>query len=278
MLDALAALSKALLYVGVLTCAGAAFAGATLRLPSDVDSVATRVLRRGAVLTIGAAVACAIVLIFRLGGGFDEPTLSAVFVSSSGAAMGLQIAGASLLLASSGDPLTSHAMRLTNAALVTLSFVFSGHAGALSARDGLVGFLHVSAAAWWVGSLWCLSAASVRSNPPTVAALVHRFGVLATGLVGGLVVAGLVLVLLLTKLEDLPNLSGYEQFLAVKICVVAIVLGIAAYNRFRLTPRVRSGDSGAVPALRRMITVELAAIAVVLIVTALMTTYTSPHE
>jgi len=278
MLDALAALSKALLYAGLLTSAGAAFAAATLRAPDALNAGTTRAIRRGAILTIAAVVTGGLVLIYRLGGAFDDATLSAVFVSSSGASMGLQLAGAALLLAATADPTPTHGTKVTNAALMTLSFAFTGHAGAMSVTDGLIASLHVSAAAWWVGSLWCLWWACTQTSTAELAQLVRRFGTLATGLVGGLVIAGLVLVLVLVKLEQLPALSAYEILLALKICAALSAVAIAAYNRVRLTPRLLAGDTGTAMMLRRTITAELVVIGVVIAVTAVLTTYTSPHE
>lgn len=285
MLEALAAVVKALLYAGILSCAGAVFAEATLRNPGrttlrtspDISSVATQIMCHGALLTLFAAVASALILFFRLGGQWDETTLSAVFSSSCGAATCLQLAGAGLLLASAGDP-SAHAIRLSNAALVTLSFAFNGHAAAADLDDGLVVFLHVSAAAWWVGSLWLLRAACARLEFVAVAGFVRRFSVIATGLIGGLVIAGLILVLVLVEFARLPALSSYEQILGVKLGIVVSVLGVASYNKFRLTPRLAVGDSAAAASLRRMIGAELVLIGAILATTAILTTYTSPYE
>jgi putative copper resistance protein D len=276
MLDALAALTKALLYAGLLTCAGVAFAAATLRVPVDLADFTTRTIRRGALVTILAVIAGAMVLALRLGGSFDEVTLSAIFVSGSGAATALQLAGAMLLFSSADEP--THGMKVANAALMTLSFAFTGHAGAMGVTDGLIASLHVSAAAWWVGALWYLWQARTHLRPVQIADLVRRFGTIATGVVGGLVIAGLVLVLALVRLEEFPALSAYESLLALKIGLAAAALGVAAYNRMRLTPRLMAGDGDASVALHRTVTAELVVIALVISTTAVLTTYTSPHE
>lgn len=277
MLDALAATTKALLYAGLLSGAGAAFADATLSRPPDASHFLVQVMRRGALLTIGACLAGALILIFRLGAQFNEATLSAVFLSGFGAAMCLQLAGAALLLASIYiDPL-ARATHLGNAALATASFAFSGHAAAAGPVEGLVAFVHVSAAAWWVGSLWLLQYACVRLEITAVAALVRRFSAIAAGLVGALVIAGLVLVLVLVDFTRAPWLAPYGQILAVKIGIAVLVLGLASYNKFRLTSRLAAGDLAAALALRRMIGAELVLIGGVLATTAILTTYVSPH-
>ena len=277
MLEALAAIVKALLYAGLLSCAGAVFAEATLRTSADIAGVSTHIVRRAAVLTIVTSVASALILILRLGGQWDEVTLSAVFMSASGAATCLQLAGASLLLASLGDS-SAHGTRLSNAALMTLSFAFNGHAAAQGLTEGSVAFVHASAAAWWIGSLWLLRYACTRPDLIVVAGVVERFSVIATNLIGGLVIAGLLLILILVDFARLPSLLPYEKILAIKMAIVVAALCAASYNRFRLTPRLVMGDSAAAFSLRRMIDVELVLIGLVLATTSILTTYTSPYE
>lgn len=278
MLDALAALLKVPLYAGVLSCAGAVFAQATLRPPPDNARVLLSLMRRGAVLTIFAVLASAVCLFFRLGAGFDIPTLSAVFISGVGAAICLQIAGALLLMIGAGEDAPVRATQLSNAALVTASFAFSGHAAADGFTTGVVAFLHVSLAAWWFASLWLLRDACIRMEFTTVVALLRRFSVIAFGLVGGMVFAGLLLIGALVEFDRDPWLSGYGQLLAVKITVAGVALALAGYNKFRLTHRVMSADTPAIRSLSRMIGAELICIVAVLIATAILTTYTSPHE
>src|SRR4030095_14749367 len=103
MLEALTVLLKIALYAGLLCASGAVFARATLRLLPDEASHLTRIMRWGAVLILCACPLIQLVLILRLGGEFDRVTLSAVFASSSGAALFLQMTGGALLLMSSRD-------------------------------------------------------------------------------------------------------------------------------------------------------------------------------
>jgi len=277
MLDALAALVKALLYAGLLSCAGAVFAEWTLRPSIDCARAAMQLLRRGALLTVVASCASALILMIRLGGELDEATLSAVFISSSGAATFMQLAGAALLLASANDP-TAREIRLSNAALMTLSFAFNGHAFAVGLTDGLIAFVHASAAAWWIGSLWLLRVACIEQPLSNAAQVLSRFSLMATRFIGVLVFAGLVLIQALVKFDELPYLTAYEQLLAVKLGIVVLVLSVATYNRLRLTPQVAAGDARAAKSLRATINLELVLIGAIIAVTAILTTYTSPHE
>src|SRR5262245_36303095 len=135
MLEAITVALKLALYAGLLSACGAVFAQATLRpLPDEVQYL-SRVMRRGAVLILIACPLMVLVLILRLGGEFDSPTLSAVFASSSGAALILQLTGA-LLLATAVSDDDSLLLRLSYAVLPMLGFAFSGHAAGISPVDG----------------------------------------------------------------------------------------------------------------------------------------------
>jgi putative copper export protein len=281
MLDALAAFVRASLYAALLSGVGAVFADATLRnlgatLAGAVHAATVPIMRRGAIALIVASLLGVVVLIVRLGGQFDE-TLAAVFSSGTGAALFMQIAGATLLLTSGNEPF-ARGTRLASASLAVLSLAFNGHAATVGPFEGLFVFVHASAAAWWIGSLFVLRNACTKLNTHEIEGLLSRFSVLATQMIGGLVIAGLLLIYVLVDFETLPSLSPYEQNLAIKLALVGLVLGLATYNKFRLTPRLIAGDTAAKASLKKMIELELIVIAAVLIATAILTTYTSPHE
>ena len=277
MLEALTALLQIALYAGLLSASGAVFAQSTLRLVPDEAAHLTRIMRRGAALILCACPLIQLVLIERLGGEFDRATLTAVFASSSGAALFLQIVGAVLLLMSASDD-EAVLVRLSYALLPMLGFAFSGHAAGIGPVEGSVAVVHVSLAAWWVGSLYCLRQACARWQFDRLVTVVTRFSSLAFVLTGSLVIAGLVLIMILVDFSNDPWLLPYGQILGAKLCIVGVVLGLAGYNRRRLTPRLLASDSTAVKTLHRTINVELALIAAVLAVTAILTTYTSPHD
>ncbi len=276
MLDALAALAKALLYGSLLLSAGIVFAQASLSNSSSLDAIALPWMRRSSIAVIAASVVGALVLVLRLGGEFDEEIVAAVLSSATGATLFMQLAGAIVLLGCGGPG--ARGIRLTSAGLLVLSLGFSGHAAMVGPFEGLFVFVHASAAAWWAGSLCLLLYACENFEFIAIAGLVRKFSQLATYVVGGLVMAGLLLIYVLVGFQAFPSLSNYEKYLALKLAVVAFVLALACYNKFRLTPRLLLGDRTAVSELRKMIGIELIAIAIVLIVTAVLTTYTSPHE
>ncbi|HKR34818.1 MAG TPA: CopD family protein [Steroidobacteraceae bacterium] len=276
MLEALAVLLKVALYAGLLSASGAVFAQATLRPLPDEVAYLTRIARRGALFIIGVSPLIALVLIWRLGGAFDDATLSAVFVSNSGAALALQVTGAALLLTSSSED--SVLLRLSYALLPMLGFAFSGHAAGIGPVEGLVAVVHVSMAAWWLGSLFYLRRECVHAQFDRLVTVLTRFSSIAFVLAGVLVMGGLALVMILVDFSNDPWLSLYGQILGGKLCVVAVLLALAGYNRRRLTPRLLARDGTAVQALRLTTSVELALIATVLTITAILTTYASPHD
>lgn len=278
MLDALAAVLEAILFAGLLSCTGAVFAEATLGGSPDTARFAAKVIRRGALLTIGAGLAGAVVLVLRLGGQFDQVTLSAVFLSIHGAAFALQVGGALLLLAIVAEDRFARSLRIANAGIAILSFAYHGHAWNAGTGATILAVGHITAAAWWIGSLWLLDWACSRESLPELAAMVRRFGALAGRAVGGLLVAGLILAMLIVSSAATPLTSPYLRLLVLKIGLVACTLGVAAYNKYRLTPRLARNDAAAAMSLRFMIRIELILIGVVLVATAFLTTVTTPFQ
>jgi putative copper export protein len=60
--------------------------------------------------------------------------------------------------------------------------------------------------------------------------------------------------------------------------MAAVVLAVASYNRFRLTPHLAIGDATALASLRRAILAEFIVIGGIVMTTAILTTYTAPHQ
>jgi copper transport protein len=277
MLDALAALAQITLYIGILCASGAVFAHATLRAQGDCALVLNDLARTGAILTILATLGGVIVLVFRLSGQFDEPTIAAILMSSVGAAGGMRLIAALMLLATpsmSGDTF-SHGMRLSYAALLAASFLFIGHAATAGFGAGLMASVHVSMAGWWIASLIVMERACRSQNSTDISVIVRRFSKIAVGAIALLVVAGIVLILALVAWPI--EVTPYLATLGAKLAIALAVFALAAYNKFRLTPRLLQGDVVAVSALHRSIALELLLIGAVIVATTLMTTYNAPE-
>ena len=274
MLDALAAGAKVLLYAALLGCAGSVFAMATLPRSTALEHYARRLTQRAAIGTLVMAAVCALLLYFQLGGSGDDPALNAVFASGRGAALCLQVVGALLLLVMPGDAGPRSGIRLSNAALLPASLAISGHAATAGLLNALVVLVHASAAAWWIGSLVLLRRCWAQDEG--FAEAVKAFSARARKVVLALVVAGIVLVATLVDFSAAGLFTPYVGLLLLKILLAASVLAIANDNRRRLTSRVLAGDTSAAAALCRRIDVELVLIALVLVVTSVLTSYTTP--
>jgi putative copper export protein len=70
--------------------------------------------------------------------------------------------------------------------------------------------------------------------------------------------------------------SSYGIMIAIKLLLVGLLLGAAALNKLRLTPRLMNGEPRALVILRRSIQFELLTAALILIVTASFTSLTGP--
>ncbi|HET9448811.1 MAG TPA: CopD family protein [Steroidobacteraceae bacterium] len=274
MLEALAALTKALLYGALLTASGAPLAAASLRLSDPPRDYLLRIMRTAAIAAIALNLLVTALLFIRLGGSFDEPTFNAMFSSGPGAALLLQLTGAALLLTPADNDSSGHAWRITAAIAMTASAAFSGHAAAVSLPAGLLGMAHVTGAAWWVASLWLLRRACISAEGDELVQLVARFSWLAIRIVAGLIALGVALIVVLVNFDESPWRTDYVQTLALKLVFVALVLGFAIHNKLQLTPRLPREAA----ALRRSIDFELAAIASVLLITAVLTTYFAPEQ
>jgi len=117
---------------------------------------------------------------------------------------------------------------------------------------------------------------AARADPSRAGAAAAEFGRRAQWVVPALAAAGATLLVLLagSPLDAVGTTWG--RLLAVKLAVFVLLLGLAAYNRFRLTPALLAGDVGAGVLLRRSIRLEFAAVSVILAVTATLTTVAAP--
>ena len=177
-------------------------------------------------------------------------------------------------------------------ALATLAWI--GH-GAMD--DGTTGWahlvadiFHLLAAGAWVGALLGLILLVTRPVSRVDAAhlaLTHRalhgFGTVGTIIVATLVATGLINAWLLVGPGNIAALGTtlYGRLLLAKLVLFAAMLGLAALNRFRLTPRFETSlaakdHRGAPGALRRSLAVEVTCIVAILALVAWLGTLEPP--
>ncbi|KFL47106.1 hypothetical protein IL54_2528 [Sphingobium sp. ba1] len=168
---------------------------------------------------------------------------------------------------------------LIPAAVAAATIAWTGHAGATEAMAGTIhraaDVAHIWAASGWIGALAALLHAVTvrRPNVDRVAVMLAKFALLGTVFVATLVVTGVVNSLMIVGIADLPALAGsrYGWLLGAKLLLFAAMLGLAALNRWRLTPALERGD-GAIGALRLSLAVETGAAIAIMALVALLGT------
>jgi copper resistance protein D len=157
---------------------------------------------------------------------------------------------------------------------LTAAIAWTGHAGSTLGQTGNLHLtadaLHLVAAASWIGglvSLVILLAAARRHQAVAWASLARnattRFSTLGIVSVATLLATGMVNAWILVGSFHALVITEYGQLLMVKIAVFAVMLVLAAVNRFGLTPRlaVSSGNEPRLKALRQLTrnsTIEIA--------------------
>ena len=284
--DIAVVIAKALSYAATLSAAGALF------FLAYGDSLLTSLQQariRGWVPPLClAAAALSAVKVMLLAGSmsgafnamFDLSFNSMILRAGEGSSIAARVAGlcvacAALLLKSRG-----RLPAAAGAALAAVSFAMSGHVHALphSALPMALLMLHLLCAAFWLGALLPLYQVAGDEDVARAGALAARFGIIAAWLVAALLAAGAAL--LWQLLESVSSLwaSDYGRMVAVKILLVAGLLGFAAFNKWQLTPGLLENAPRAAARLRRSIVVEMLLAAGILVITAAFTTLLGPKS
>ena len=150
---------------------------------------------------------------------------------------------------------------------VGLSLATSGHAATASPKwlTAPAMFVHGVAIAFWVGALAPLAALALTSTGVVVPVL-HRFSRIAVPVVGLLVLTGLGLAIV--QLESFRALieTRYGVILLAKLMLVSVLLGLAALNRYFLTPAVVADPVNTRPLLRSILLECVVAVAILAVV------------
>ncbi len=171
------------------------------------------------------------------------------------------------------------AVLLGGGLLAIVGITITGHAASASPAwlSAPVLGLHALCAAYWVGALVPLHRRIWKESVSVAAAQVRLFSSIALIVVAVLVVCGLVLAAVQVREFSALVTTDYGQRLLVKLLLVAVLLGCAAFNKFRFTPRLALGDTRVAMSLRRMIEVELALVVAIIVATALLGETTPPR-
>ncbi len=162
-------------------------------------------------------------------------------------------AGGLIALARAGHAVRGGLLAIiaTLALLLVGSLAWAGHASGTLALAGRVHVaadaLHLVAASAWIGGLVPLAlllAASRRSADPAVGTVARlataRFSILGMIAVGTILVTGMVNTYMLAGSVAALTTTHYGHLLLLKIGLFLAMVGVAAFNRLRLLPRLSS--------------------------------------
>ncbi len=124
--------------------------------------------------------------------------------------------------------------------------------------------VHLVCAAFWFAALRPLGLATRSASTQEAGTLMVQFSNRAVWTVAALFVSGAVISFV--QVETLANVfsTDYGVRLALKIILFLVVLGIAAMNKIKLTPKLEAGDAAGAASLRRSISIEYGVMVLIL--------------
>jgi putative copper resistance protein D len=283
--DALVIALRAIGFVALFQAAGAAlflalYAPHVPRVSADRLRALARI---AALIALTAAVLHYVLTPARMAGDFGStfnPELESLLLrSSSGGAHIVRVVGLAILLLS-----LDRASRLNTwagcagAGLALLSFALMGHTVIHPQRWIMAPLLliHVVVAAVWLGALAGLYLTASEQGSAS-GPLVARFSAHATSAVPAIFVCGFLMsVLFIRSWAELA--TPYGAMVLGKSLAFAVLMALAAQNKWRFGPRLLAGDANAAPVLTRTIKWEWAVIVVVVAATAIMTSLYAPEH
>ncbi|MBS97472.1 MAG: copper-binding protein [Oceanospirillaceae bacterium] len=215
-----------------------------------------------------------------LAGMFDPFMLQILWQSPVGDALWERALGFGLIFVAllpapvPGRHLLEIAFSLLGSLLIGLSFSSAGHALTLESWAAALLVGHVIVAAWWMGSLVPLWLAMRRLTTAQLRTLMVRFGEIAVVAVLLLLAAGGLLVYQLTGWQNLLG-TDYGLWLLIKLALVGLILGLAAYHKLRLVPSL-AGENCRGHELKRSLILEKMIGGAILAITTVLTTLVGP--
>jgi copper transport protein len=273
--------ARAVTYAGALLAAGLALFLVLFGRHAAVDYRAIARPAVAAAMVGGFAIGIAVaVQSAMLAGGFaealDPTTLARVLGTGFGLAALVRLAGLAALVVALAQRNFVPMLGAAGALAVAASFAFTGHTVPLNSPvlSALLVF-HLLAVAFWTGSFIPLLRATWGTDVEATRALMRTFSAVAVVLVAGLVAAGAAIAWFLIGGLTALVTTPYGLALSAKITLVAVMLALAAVNKWRLVPALRTGRA-AVARLRRSISSEAALAFLVIVATTALTSVPPP--
>ena len=249
------------LYTTMLVAAGSGMFLLAMRPVEDIAAATTHVGRI-------AAVASMVLLVFAIGlGGADMVSGGVEILASPETwAMGFDSTlGCSALIGLTGLTVLLAGMASANrwalgggASLVVGSFLVTGHAATAAPvllMSGMVA-IHLGCGAFWLGALYPLYVTTQYQSPAVAGSVMTQFSRMAIMAVTLLAASGMVISWVQVRHPAALINTVYGWRLLLKVVLFAIIVGLAAYNKVVLTPRLTSNSSDAAIRLRRIIRAE----------------------
>jgi putative copper resistance protein D len=219
-------------------------------------------LATGAAASVWLALASVAAMAALPIGALDGATVTAVLSATPlGAVLEIRLAAIALALLVIALRLPVRLVALP-AGVALATAAWTGHAGASEGAIGavhrLADVVHLLAAATWLGALlMLLGAVFGPTRPRDLERRLAGFAVTGTALVALLLLTGVVNALVIAG-PSFKLTSAWTFALALKLALFGGMLCLAALNRWRLTPALAAGTSGARRALRRSLACEMA--------------------
>jgi putative copper export protein len=282
--DIAAMFAKAVTYAATLGAAGAVFF--SIYCAALLRDQQRGLIRRLIVVLVGAAAAATVLRILLLAGSMsgepagmlDSSFAKMILGAGEGRASGVRLVGLALTLFVVSTKPVFRGPAFIGAVVASTSFAWVGHIHGLTPNTApsLLLCLHLLCAAFWLGALPPLWIIATGANESQIAAAAARFGKLAVRVVALMFAAGASLLLMLIGSAAQFWASDYGRMMAIKLLAVAALLSLAAWNKLILTPRLLQGDASAVIKFRRALLAEIGVGALILSITAALTTLTGP--
>ena len=149
--------------------------------------------------------------------------------------------------------------------LTLASLALVGHAAMQTGAEGILHranhAAHLLTTGAWLGGLipfvMCRDAYAANHRRADAVSAMTRFSFAGHFVVAAVVLTGIVNIALISGRTPLPPTTPYRALLDIKIGLVAVMIGLALFNRYRLTPRLGS-DAAALAALRATSIAEVA--------------------
>ncbi len=282
-----------LLYIGAAAAIGGASSLWLMQHHVALKRTLMRYILSATLVAFGAAIMHFLVRVGEaydegLKGMFDPEMISFLWESPLGQALSLRSTGLLvllvgllfLLLVKSSNRtekielgVLEGFLALLGTGLIALSFSEAGHAVEQPLLFQLTLAVHVIFTAWWMGSLYPLWLACHRLSFTDAHALLDRFGQLAVGALILLLAGGVYMSYQLTGWTNLFS-SDYGILLIVKVCLVGVILLLAAFHKIILVPRLQHAPNATV--LKRSIFLEKVIGASIFAITTVLTTLVGP--